>query len=84
MQKTTAQQLLEARHPGKNIREIIEDVMRERQGQKLLVSRAAVDMDISDATLYQWCRDLGIAIEGYRKPKDEPGRKKREQVANPA
>ena len=85
MQKTTKQQLIEARNPGKNIREVIEDIMKSRQGQRLLVTRTAVDMDISDATLYQWCRDLGIDIEGYQRPKEDISEKKRRTTAgNPA
>ncbi len=66
--KTTAQQLLEARNPGKDIREIIQDAMGSRKGQKYIVSRSAMDMDISPYTLYNWCKELDISIEDYRRP----------------
>ena len=85
MQKTTTQQLIEAQNPGESIREVIEDVMKSRQGQRLLVSRAAIDMNISDATIYQWCRDLGIIVEGYRRSKEDgPHEKQRTTAGNSA
>ena len=63
--KTTTQQLIEARNPGKDIREIILEVMGSRQGQKNIVSKTATDMEISDSTLYHWCRELGISTDDY-------------------
>ena len=90
MQKTTAQQLLEARNPGKSIREVIEGVMKSREGQRFMVAQAAIDMGISNGTLYQWCRDLGITIEEYRRPKEErieedrPDEKHRARAGNSA
>ena len=38
-----------------------------------MVTLAAIDLGVTDATLYQWCREFGIDIDEYRRPVDAGG-----------
>ena len=64
--RTTVQEILEAQHQ-KGIREIVSDALRLYRGRRNLVGLAAVDLGVTDATVYNWCRDLGIDIDEYRR-----------------
>ena len=65
--RTTVQEILEAQHQ-KGIREIVSDALRLYGGRRNMVGLAAVDLGVTDATVYNWCRDLGIDIDEYRRP----------------
>ena len=63
--KTPTQMLLEARNPGKSIKEIIEDALRNNQGERM-IPKTANALDVTPTTLYHWCRDLDINIDRFR------------------
>ena len=66
MQKTPIQEKLEAQRQ-QDIKDIVMAALEQYRGlRKNLVAMAALDLDISDATLYLWCHDLGIDIDSYR------------------
>ena len=66
MQKTPIQEKLEAQRQ-QDIKDIVMAALEKYRGQrKNLVAMAALELDISDATLYLWCHDLGIDIYSYR------------------
>ena len=67
MTKTPTQQKLEAQR-GKDIAVILMEVLESRRCQKHMVTTAAFDLGVTDATLYQWCREFGIDIDEYRRP----------------
>ena len=67
MTKTPTQAKLEAQR-GKDIARILRDVLEVRRGQKHMVTTAAIDLGVTDATLYQWCREFAIDIDEYRRP----------------
>ena len=51
---------------GKDIRTVLQDALEFRRAQKHMVARVALDLGLTDATVYQWCRELGIDVEKYR------------------
>ena len=53
---------------GKDIETILKDALESRRAQKHMVARAALDLELTDATVYQWCREFGIDIDDYRCP----------------
>ena len=67
MTKTPMQEKLEAQR-GKDIAEVLRDALETRRGQKHMVTIAAMELGVTDATLYQWCRGFGIDINDYRWP----------------
>ena len=66
--KTDKQELLEIRHGGKPWGRILRDTLEEYRGHRNQVARVAVALNLSNATVYNWCRDLGIDIDEYRRP----------------
>ena len=66
--KTAAQQDLEARHSGHPLKEILIDEFTRLSGRPMLVAQVAVALQISEPTIRQWCRDLGIDIHAYKAP----------------
>ena len=52
---------------GKDIETILKDALESRRGQKHLIARVAFDLGLTDATVYQWCREFGINIDEYRR-----------------
>ena len=69
MIKTAVQQFLEDQR-GRDIRDIMIGAFEEHRGLPNMLMRVAVDLGISDVTLYSWCRQMGIDIEEYRR--EEP------------
>ena len=53
---------------GKDIETILKDALESRRAQKRMVARVALDLGLTDATVYQWCREFGIDIDDYRRP----------------
>ena len=53
---------------GKDVRTIVMEALEERRGQKHMVIRVALDLGVTDATVYQWCREFAIDIDEYRHP----------------
>ena len=67
MNKTPTQEKLEAQR-GSDIGKILREALEARRAQKHMVTIAAMDIGVTDATLYQWCREFGIDIDEYRRP----------------
>ena len=67
MSKTPTQEKLEAQR-SKGMADILREALEDRRGQKHMVTIAAMDLGVTDATLYQWCREFGIDINDYRRP----------------
>ena len=66
MALTPTQEKLEAQK-GKNVRSILIEAMETRRGQKHMIARVAFDLGLTDATVYQWCREFNINIDDYRR-----------------
>ena len=66
MFKTPTQEKLEAQR-SKGMADILREGLEGRRGQKHMVTMAAMDLGVTDATLYQWCREFGIDINEYRR-----------------
>ena len=67
MTKTPTQEKLEAQRQ-RDIRDVVLDSLRWYRGRRNIVILVCADLDISDATLYRWCDELGIDIDEYRRP----------------
>ena len=67
MTLTPTQEKLEAQL-GKDIKTILQDALEARRGQKHMVAVAALDLGLTDATFYQWCREFRIDMDEYRRP----------------
>ena len=65
--KTDRQALIELQH-SKPIDQVIRDALENTRGKKSQIALVAVDLGVTDATIYKWCEDLGINIEDYRRP----------------
>ena len=65
--KTDKQTVLELQR-SKVIEDIIRDSLEKTRGEKFQITLAALDLGVTDATFYSWCRDLGINIDEYRHP----------------
>ena len=61
------QALLEAQLQ-KSIREIVLESLSRYGAEKYVIQKASLGLGISDATLYNWCCDLGIDIDDYKQP----------------
>ena len=67
MAKTPMQEKLEAQR-GRDIAQILQEALEARRAQKHMVTIAAMDLGVTDATVYQWCREFGIDVDEYRRP----------------
>ena len=67
MARTPTQEKLEAQR-GKAIAELLRESLEEHRAQRRMVTLAALGLGLADATFYQWCRELGIDIDEYRRP----------------
>ena len=65
--KTDKQTVLELQR-SKPIVDIVRDALEKTRGERFQITLAALDLGITDATLYNWCRDLGIDIDAFRHP----------------
>ena len=65
--KTDKQTVLELQRRSP-IEDILRDAFEAHRGQKHMMMLVAVDLGVTDATLYNWCSDLGIDIDEYRRP----------------
>ncbi len=66
MTKTPTQEKLEAQR-NKGMADILREALEGCRGQKHMVTIAAMDLGVTDATFYQWCREFGIDINEYRR-----------------
>ena len=64
--KTDKQMLLEVQR-GKAVEEILRESLAAHRGQRNMTMLVAVELGVSDATVYNWCEDLGINIDDYRR-----------------
>ena len=67
MQKSPTQEKLEAQRQA-DIRTIVTGSLTRYRGRRNMLMLVAVDLEVSDATVYRWCDDLGIDIDDYRHP----------------
>ena len=66
MQKSDKKLLIESRHEGKDIKDIILESLDKHRGQRNLVVKVCADIDLSNPAFYSWCRDLDIDINDYK------------------
>lgn len=66
MHKTAAKRVLELEH-GVPLRQVLITTLEKQRGQKSAVFKAAVALDISAATVREWCRDEDINIDDHIK-----------------
>ena len=64
--KTDRQTVLELQR-AKPIVEILREALEKNRGKRFQVTLVALDLGVTDATLYNWCEDLGIDINEYRR-----------------
>ena len=64
--KTDRQTVLELQR-AKPIEKILREALEAHRGRKFQVTRVAMDLKVTDATVYKWCEDLGIDIDEYRR-----------------
>ncbi len=65
--KTDRQTVLELQR-SKPIEEILREALENNRGRKFLMTHVALDLQVTDATVYNWCETLGIDIDEYRRP----------------
>ena len=68
--KTDKQTVLELQRRSP-IEDILRDVFEAHRAQKHMMMLVALDLGVTDATLYNWCEDLGIDIDEYRRLANE-------------
>jgi hypothetical protein len=64
--KTDKQLLLEAKNPGKSIREILVETLEKHRAEPHLVEVAANELGVSKGTMGIWCRENDIAVEDFK------------------
>ena len=57
---------------SKGMADILREALEGRRDQKHFFTIAAMELGVTDATLYQWCREFGIDINEYRRPIPDP------------
>ena len=66
MVKSPTQEKLEAQR-NQDIRDIVLSALRKFRGRRNMLMLVSVELEVSDATVYRWCDDLGIDIDEYRR-----------------
>ena len=66
--KTDKQMLLELQHGGKPWEQVLREALEVNRGHTQHVARVAIALGLSIGTVYNWCHELGIAINQYRRP----------------
>ena len=66
MFKSPTQEKLEAQR-NQDIRDIVLSALRKFRGRRNMLMLVSVELEVSDATVYRWCDDLGIDINEYRR-----------------
>ena len=66
MLKSYAQQDIERRYEGRDIKDIVIEQLERVRGKPYMMAQAAVALMISEPTLRTWCEDMGITIKDYR------------------
>ncbi len=67
MFKSPTQEKLEAQR-NQDIRDIVLSALRKFRGRRNMLMLVSVELEVSDATVYRWCDELGIDINEYRRP----------------
>ena len=67
MAKTILQQKLELQW-RKPVRQLLLDTLESHRGEPHAVRNTASDLDITDSTIYKWCREWGICIKHITRP----------------
>ncbi len=66
MLKSPTQEKLEAQR-NQDIRDVVVGAFRKFRGRRNMLMLVSVELEVSDATVYRWCEDLGIDINEYRR-----------------
>ena len=66
MIKSPTQEKLEAQR-NQDIRDIVLSALRKFRARRNMLMLVSVELEVSDATVYRWCADLGIDIDEYRR-----------------
>lgn len=74
MALTNLQKLVLAKHPGKDLPEILTEALEKHRGERRLVEAAGTELEITKGSMATWCREYHIETAQY---KDAP-------VGNPA
>ena len=72
MNKSPTQEKLEAQR-NQDIPDIVVGVLEKYRARRNMMMLVAVDLEVTDATVYRWCEDLGIDIDEYRQPHPRRG-----------
>ncbi len=70
MAKSPTQEKLEAQR-NQDIRDIVIGAFLKYRGRKNMLMLVALDLDVTDATIYRWCDQLAIDIDECRRPAAE-------------
>ena len=70
MNKTPTMEKLEAQRQTE-IGQLVRDALDRHRGDKNMVMLVALDLGVTDATVYNWCGRLRIDVEDYRLQKSE-------------
>lgn len=62
--KTDRQQLLELKH-DKPIRELVEEALEKHRGSRFYQTLAALELEVTLATLRNWASRMEIDLNGY-------------------
>ena len=65
MKKTVVQEKLELQH-GKPFEDVLRDTLESHRGRRNMVTSAALELGVTDATIYTWCRSLDIEVDRFR------------------
>ena len=65
--RTDKQALLEKTH-GKPLDQVLRDTLEKHRGKKQQITLTGLDLEVTGVTIYNWCRELGINIDDYRRP----------------
>ena len=69
--KTDKQALRELQY-GKPLAAVLRDTLEKFRGQAYQINRAALDMNVSVGTIYNWCADYGIDLDEFRGSLPDP------------
>ena len=65
--KTDRQTVLELQR-SKPIEQILRESLESHRGKKFQIAHVAMELGVTDATVYNWCEGLSIDIDEYRRP----------------
>ena len=67
MLKSYSQQRIEEQNDGREFKDVLIEALKSHQGTGAeLLYYMAIHFYVSDGTIRNWCRDLGIDLADYR------------------